>query len=145
MIEPMLRDPDSRRLPSNLLYLMISGLRGVWLRNIELPSKSLRLKHLFKLSAFTLSVLPPPFVRQAKGIFKSWILTMAYYVWGMGTVPLTSTPSISEIITGLNDLDLGFSSSINFFILLAIEFTLGFIKLMQSNYKMKQEVSLGLL
>ena len=68
-IAHMLSDPETRRLPSNLLCLIIYGLRGVWLRNIEPPSKSFLLKHLFRFSAFTLSVLPPPFVRQAKGIF----------------------------------------------------------------------------
>ena len=52
----------------------------------------------------------------------------------MGTLPLTSTPSISEIIMGLKGLNLGLSSSTSFFILLAIELTLGFIETYEGYY-----------
>jgi hypothetical protein len=44
-------------------------------------------------------------VRQAKGILLLITFCMAYSVCGMGTLPLTSTPSISEIIIGLKVLD----------------------------------------
>lgn len=41
----------------------------------------------------------------------------------MGVCPLTKTPSISEIIIGLNDLECLFYSYTNFLALLAIEDT----------------------
>lgn len=42
-------------------------------------------------------------------------------VKGMGVFPLTSTPSISEMMTGLKGLDFFLSSYTNFLTLLAIE------------------------
>ena len=100
-----LNEPDIKIFPYILLYLMISGLSGVWFKNIPDAENNFYLKFLLRLSAFTFYMRPPPLVKQANGIFRSWICLIAYKVRFIGTWPLTSTPSISDMITGLNGLD----------------------------------------
>jgi hypothetical protein len=55
---------------------------------------------LLHLSALTYYVHPPPLVKHVNGILCFFIKLSAYRVLGIGILPLTSTPSMSETIIG---------------------------------------------